>query len=272
MADLNLVEKANKVLTFRKYIREECRKKGLDYPSDDKISEYINGGYGMGLEDFMKDYTEKEGIFRDPFNDFKATILAKYDWTENKPTEEEMREFATTSGYNVDGFIRQHTINSYSPLMKKVLLAVLEKCTIPQLVALWNEFIEESAMYGEDSYIYDLYIAQDSNLLRTNMKPSDWLKIHKFYTEGGRFLCWHNLNNGEILHYHHEDIKGTIIAYWDDIFPRLISWHSCYDSIGYKDTEQYFQNFYDMVVWPIFCEKLGYNFDPNRGTLEEIKK
>jgi NADH dehydrogenase len=41
MADLNIIERANKILTFRKYIREECRKKGLEYPSDEKIAEYI---------------------------------------------------------------------------------------------------------------------------------------------------------------------------------------------------------------------------------------
>ena len=88
MADLNLVEKANKVITFRKYIREECRKKGLEYPSDAKISEYINQKYGMNVDNFMKDYTEHEGIFRDPFNDFKAEI-DKYAWVD-KPTEEEI--------------------------------------------------------------------------------------------------------------------------------------------------------------------------------------
>ena len=73
MAELNLVEKANKVISFRKVIREICRKKGLEYPSDDKISEYINQKYGMNVDDFMKDYTEKEGIFRDPTTEFYMT-------------------------------------------------------------------------------------------------------------------------------------------------------------------------------------------------------
>ena len=41
MDGLNIIERANKIITFRKYIREECRKKGLDYPSDEKIAEYI---------------------------------------------------------------------------------------------------------------------------------------------------------------------------------------------------------------------------------------
>lgn len=272
MAELNLVEKANKVLTFRKYIREECRKKGLEYPSDDKISEYINGGCAYDVNDFMAEYEGKYGVFRDPFEDFKAAIVDKYDWIlETKPTDEEMREYVTTNGYNVDGFLRVHTINSYSPLEKKVLLEVLKRLTIPQLVSLWNEFIEESAMYGEDSCIYDLNIPQKVSTLRSNMRPSDWMKVQNFYHKGIRYICWHNLNDGEVFGYTDDEIKGTIIAYWDDIFKRLITWHSCYDSIGYKDTEGYFEGFYDMVVWPIFCEKLGYNFNPMHGTLETIE-
>lgn len=266
MAELNIIEQANKVLTFRKYIREECRKKQLEYPADEKVSEWIKEGYGFKVEDFMKDYTEKEGIFRDPFNDFKAAI-DKYSWAK-KPTDEEMREYITQNGYNVKGFLRQHTINNHQPLEKKVLLAVLEKCTIPQLVALWNEFIEESAMYGEDSYIYDLCIEKDVTDLKRGMTPNEWLKTLSLKS---RYVSWHNLNDGEIFASSDEDIKSTIVAYWSDIFPRLITWHLCYENIGFKGTEQCFQNFYDFVVWPIFCEKLGYKFDPMKGTLEEIK-
>ena len=266
MAELNIIEQANKVLTFRKYIREECRKKSMEYPADDKVSEWIKQGYGYNVEDFMKDYTEKEGIFRDPFNDFKAAI-DKYTWAE-KPTEEEMREYVTQNGYNVKGFLRQHTINKQQPLSKKVLLAVLEKCTIPQLVALWNDFVAESAMYGEDSYIYDLQDPQDVNDLRKGMMPEELKKVLSLKT---RWVSWHNLNNGEIFGSTDEDIKSTIVAYWSDIYPRLITWHSCYDDLGRKGTEQRFDNFYDMVVWPIFCEKLGYEFNPMKGTLVEIE-
>lgn len=270
MADLNIVEKANKIITFRKYIREACRKKGLVYPSDEKIAEYIADCGGdecvYDLNDFMCDYENKIGVFRDPFGDFKAEI-DKYEWG-NKPTEEEMREYITQNGYNVKGFLRQYAINSHQPLEKKVLLAVLEKCTIPQLVALWNKFVAESAMYGEDSYIYDLENHIDVVDLKSNMTPNEWIKTLSLKS---RYVSWHNLNDGKIFASSDEDIKSTIVAYWSDIFPRLITWHSCYEDIGLKSTEQYFQNFYDMVVWPIFCEKLGYKFDPMKGTLEEIK-
>lgn len=267
MAELNLVEKANKVISFRKVIRDICRKKGLEYPSDDKISEYINKKYGMNVEDFMKDYTEKEGIFRDPFNDFKAEIINKYEWGDNKPTDEEMRDFLVSSGYDINGFIRQHSINSHAPLVKEVLVSTINNLEPYQLVQLWNEFIKESAMYGADSYIYDLNNTEDLKLLRKSMTPSMWASVMALKS---RYVQWFNLNDGKIQKIDEKDISGVIIAYWSDIFPRLLVWGECYEKIG-KGTEDEMA-YFDYIVRPIFCKYLGYKYDPLRGTIEEIKK
>ena len=263
MADLNIIEKANKVLTFRKYIREECRKKGLEYPSDAKISEYINQKYGMNVDDFMADYTEKEGIFRDPFNDFKAEV-SKHVWVNT--TDEEMRNFVTEQGYNVRGFLRHKLIDSYKPLEKDILIATITKLNTYQLVQLWNKFIEESVIYGEDSYIYDLDDADDLKTLRGGLKPSEWAKVVGFKC---RYVSWHNLNDGRLLKYDDEGIKDVIVGYWSDIFPRLMVWGELYDTIGEgEDRIAYF----DFIVRPIICKYLGYEYDPERGTFEEIKK
>ena len=263
MADLNIIEKANKVLTFRKYIREECRKKGLEYPSDAKISEYINQKYGMNVDDFMADYTEKEGIFRDPFNDFKAEV-SKHVWV--KTTDEEMRNFVTEQGYNVHGFLRHKLIDGYKPLEKDILIATITKLNTYQLVRLWNKFIEESAIYGVDSYIYDLDDADDLKTLRGGLKPSEWAKVVGFKC---RYVSWHNLNDGRLLKYDDESIKDVIVGYWYDIFPRLMVWSELYETIGEgEDGIAYF----DFIVRPIICKHLGYEYDPERGTFEEIKK
>lgn len=267
MADLNLVERANKIITFRKYIREECRKKGLEYPSDAKISEYIADCGGdecvYDLNDFMGDYENKIGIFKDPFDDFKAEV-SKHDWV--KTTDEEMRDFITEQGYNVRGFLRCKIIGSYKPLEKDILVATLSKLTTPQLVQLWNKFIEESAVYGEDSYIYDLTKQDDVNLLRGGLKPSEWAKVVGFKC---RYVSWHNLNDGRLLKYDDEGIKDVIVGYWSDIFPRLMVWSELYDTIGEgEDKIAYF----DFIVRPIICKYLGYEYDPERGTFEEIKK
>lgn len=267
MADLNLVEKANKVITFRKYIREECRKKGVEYPSDAKISEYINKKYGMNVDDFMKDYTEHEGIFRDPFEDFKAEIINKYEWGDNKPTDEEMRDFLVSSGYDINGFIRQHSINSHAPLEKEVLVSTIEKLDPHQLVKLWNKFVEESAMYGADSYIYDLNNTEDLKLLRKSMTPSMWASVMALKS---RYIQWFDLNDGKIQKIDEEDISGVIIAYWSDIFPRLMVWSECYEKIGEDTEDEVF--YFDYIVRPIFCKYLGYNYNRLKGTIEPIKK
>lgn len=269
MNKLNPVEFAIKVTSFRKKIREICTKKGLEYPSDSKISEYINDCGGLDcvfdINDFMSDYETKDGVFRDPFIDFKAEI-DKYAWVE-KPTEEEMREFITEHGYDVKGFLRQHTINKYNPLEREVLLATLTNLKPYQMVQLWNKFIEESAMYGDDSYIYDLNETDDLNMLRKNMTPSMWASVVALKA---RYVQWFNLNDGKIQKLDEDDIKGSIIAYWSDIFPRFLVWGECYEKIG-KGTEDKMA-YFDFIVRPIFCKYLGYNYDPSRGTIEEIKK
>lgn len=66
---MTLVEKAQKVMLFKANIAKECKKRGMRMPTDEQISEYINGGYGMNLEDFMYDYTHFEGIFRIPLRE-----------------------------------------------------------------------------------------------------------------------------------------------------------------------------------------------------------
>ena len=269
MNKLNPVEFAIKVTSFRKKIREICTKKGLEYPSDSKISEYINDCGGLDcvfdINDFMSDYETKDGVFRDPFIDFKAEI-DKYAWAE-KPTEEEMREYITEHGYDVKGFLRQHTINKYNPLEREVLLATLTNLKPYQMVQLWNKFIEESAMYGDDSYIYDLNETDDLNMLRKNMTPSMWASVVALKA---RYVQWFNLNDGKIQKLDEDDIKGSIIAYWSDIFPRFLVWGECYEKIG-KGTEDE-MHYFDFIVRPIFCKYLGYNYDPSKGTIEEIKK
>lgn len=268
MNKLNAVEFAIKVTSFRKKIREICTKKGLEYPADDKISEYINDCGGLNcvfdINDFMSDYETKDGVFRDPFKDFQAEI-DKYAWAD-KPTEEEMRGYITEHGYDVKGFLRQHTINKYNPLERDVLLSTLAKLNPSQMVQLWNKFIEESAMYGDDSYIYDLNDTEDLNMLRRNMTPADWAKVVGLKA---RYVQWFNLNDGKVQKVDEEDIDGVLVAYWSDIFPRFLVWGECYEKVcvGKSDELAYF----DCIVRPIFCKYLGYEYDPSRGTIEKVK-
>ena len=269
MADLNIIERANKILTFRKYIREECRKKGLEYPSDEKIAEYIADCGGeecvYDLNDFMCDYENKMGAFKDPFDDFKAE-LNKIQWGET-PTETEMREFFVNHGYDINGFIRNHTINSYKGIERDTLLATLKLDDVV-LVTLWNTFIEESAKYGEDSYIYDLKHQNDVVFINDNF-PKDKIaeltriiRNEKLHGNEVRFFQWYNLNDNSINIKH--DIKGIIVAYWDEIFERIMIFPNLYE-LGEFD---YFTN----VFWEACMKHLGYKYDQTNGKLNTIQK
>lgn len=265
---MNIVERANKVLSFRKVIRELCRKKGIDYPSDEKIAEWINQCYGWDVEDFMKDYTEHEGIFRTPLNDFMQKVNS-ITWA-NKPTEDEIKDFVATNGYDFGKFIKQRTIASYSPLERDTLKATLKLSDV-KLVKLWNEFIEESAMYGEDSYIYDLTNEEDLRFLHSHMETSEFEEICKLAKSNNtNYVQWFALNDGEMSA--KTDIKGIIIAYWGDIFERVMLYPTLYQF----DVEKYCKGdcstYFEDVFYPILTEKLGWHIDGDKGTITKIEK
>ena len=222
MAEMNLVEKANKVMSFRKMVREACRKKSIAYPSDEKISEYINQRYGMNVDDFMSDYTEKEGIFRDPISDFVKQVLECYEYSSDKPTPQEIIDWSNANNCSTDPqkFITFHTLNSYKGIERTVLNSTLEMDDV-MLVRLWNCFIEESGIYGADSQILDLNDEGDLAFLAANLTPSKYQQVIGYKTDKkAQFIQWYYLNDGNIGI--KTDIKAIIIAYWSEIFDRLM--------------------------------------------------
>lgn len=252
MDGLNIIERANKIITFRKYIREECRKKGLDYPSDEKLAEYINNDNNYNVDTFMDMYINKKDIFKDPMDDFKAE-LALIKWGEGEqPTDEEIAAYVAENGYNVHGFITHHVINTYKGFEKATLLRALA-LDDAELVKLWNKFIEEGALYGEDSYIYDLENDKDRIYLTNNMPKSLRAEItrrqqqYKMHNKEIRFLQWFALNDNSI--HIKTDIKGIIVAYWSEIFERMMGYPMCYG------------DFFENIFWAECVGALGYNMD-----------
>lgn len=268
MADnLNIIERANKILTFRKYVREECRKKELEYPSDEKIAEWISQEHGWSVEDFMKDYTEKKGIFKDPFEGFKAAILAK-GWT-TPPTDEEIRSYVAENGYKEKGFIRWHNINGYEGVEKAILIETL-KLPIPKLVKLWNTFIQESSLYGEDSEIYDLQNERHIMFLKHHMTNEEFIRVRAIKNKGVRYLQWLSLHDKSIIGRSDDDVKDVIVGYWSEIFERIMLYPSAYQLDAEKYTEGDGSTYFDDVFFPIIAEKLGYKIDGNKGTITKI--
>lgn len=275
---MNMVEKekdlvgfAHKVISFRMNVIKACKAKGIDVPSDEQIGAYIND-YGLHLDDFMADYTEHEGMFRclqSPLEKFKK-MISEITFS-NKPTDEEITTFFNTYGDNAPLFCEQRTIKEMNPIERKTYLKTIEKLSEEKLVKLWNTFIEESALYGEDSYIYDLANEKDSEYLWHNMDGAQLKTINNMVTQNNtRFIQWLNLNDGSICE--KSDIKHTITAYWSEIFERIMLYPSAYSFDAEVFCEGDASTYFDDVFFPIIAKEIGYIVDGDKGTITKIEK
>lgn len=252
--ETDLIGFAHKVISFKMNVARVCKAKGLIPPTDKQISEYING-YGFHFEDFMADFTEHEGIFshlKTPLEKFKAEIDS-IQWGE-KPTEEEILAFFNQHGNDIEMFCNQHTIKNMKPLERKVYLKTLEMLPVEGLVLLWNLFIEESALYGQDSYIYDLENTEDIKFLREHMDGCEFQTIKNMYEQKVRFVQWFNLNDNLIDGKTDDNIKRTITAYWGEIFERIMLFPMCYQRLM---GNQWGIDYFEEIVWPIVTKELG---------------
>lgn len=254
---MNMVEKekdligfAHKVISFRMNAIKACKAKGIDAPTDEQISDYINN-YGLHFEDFMADFTEHEGIFRclrTPLEEFKDEIK-KISWG-TPPTEEEILAFFNKNGNNIGLFCNQHAISKMKPLERKIYLKTIEVLPTEGLVALWNLFIEESAHYGEDSYIYDLKNPEDVKFLRGHMENLEMQTIRNMIEERVRYVQWFALSDKSIQGRTDDNIQRIITAYWSEIFARIMIFPSCYQRLMGIE-------YFDEIVWPIITKEVG---------------
>lgn len=226
---MNLVEKAQKVITFKMNIAKECKKQGVPMPSDEKIAGYINSKGEMNVIKFMSNYLGKTGVFHEPITDFWNEIN-KFYWAEgSKPTEKEVEEWTAKNGYNVSLFLRERSIKSYDGFNRKVIEKVI---TLDDkvLVDLWNYFIEESCSYGEDSHIFDLTEEKDCTWLSQNLEGNDLLYVCKLVTNCNvRFIqVFAKEGEPEDCIKVVDDIKNVIVAYWSDIVVRIMSFADLY--------------------------------------------
>lgn len=269
----DLIGFAHKVISFRMNVIKACKAKGIMPPTDEQISDYIND-YGLHFEDFMADFIEHEGMFRclrTPLEDFKAEVNS-IQWG-NKPTEDEIVSFFNQHGNNIGLFCNQRTIKSMKPLERKTYFKTIEKLSEEKLVKLWNTFIEESAQYGEDSYIYDLANEKDSKYLWKNMDGAQLKTINNMVTQNDtRFIQWFSLNGNSIKAKSEDDIKSTITCFWSEIFERIMLYPSAYSFNVEIHCEGDGSTYFDDVFFPIIAKEVGYLIDGDKGTIKEIEK
>ena len=250
----DLIRFANKVIDFQSNVILDCKARGIMPPTNEQISDYING-YDMNFEDFMADFIEHEGMFRclrTPLEEFKDKIK-EISWG-TPPTEEEILAFFNKNGNNIGLFCNQHAISKMKPLERKIYLKTIEVLPTEGLAALWNLFIEESAHYGEDSYIYDLENPEDIKFLREYMDGCELQTIRNMKEQKVRYVQWFALNDKSIQGRTDENIQHIITAYWSEIFERIMVFPSCYQRLIGK---QWGIEYFDEIVWPIITKEVG---------------
>ena len=266
----DLIGFAHKVISFRMNVIKVCKAKGIIPPTDEQISDYIND-YGLHFEDFMADFTEHEGMFRclrTPLEDFKAEVNS-IQWG-NKPTEDEIVAFFNQHGNDIKMFCNQRTIKEMKSLERKIYLKTIEVLPIEGLVLLWNLFIEESALYGEDSRIYDLSNLEDSKFLGEHMDGAELKTISNMVTQNDiRYIQWFAINNKSIQGRADEDIKRTITAFWSEIFERIMLFPTCYQRLM---GEQWGIEYFEEIVWPIITKEVGIEICTETNEMKYIAK
>lgn len=269
----DLIGFAHKVISFRMNVIKACKAKGIDVPTDEQISDYING-YGLHFEDFMADFIEHEGMFRclrTPLEEFKDKIK-EISWG-TPPTEEEILAFFNKNGNNIGLFCKQNTIKKMKSLVRETYFKTIEQLSSERLVKLWNTFIDESGLYGSDSYIYDLANEKDSEYLSKHMDGAQLKTISNMVTQNGtRFIQWFNLNDNSINEKNKDNIESAVTAYWEEIFERIMLYPSCYNFGVELYCEGDASAYFDDVFFPVIARKVGYIVDGSKGTIKKIEK
>lgn len=125
------------------------------------------------------------------------------------------------------------------------------KLPSPILRNIWNVFIDESPSYGEDSYIYDCKNYDELKCLNENIGEMEFKAVKdKIYFQC--VLTSQCRNTINVV-----DPKDLITRYWGDIITSIINFPYCYkvfyQASGKKDP--YF--YYEEVILPIICERIG---------------
>ena len=191
------------------------------------------------------------------------------------PSDEQISEYINQGcGMDVDKFMADYTkckgifhySNEWSRLEKDTLTSTL-RLSDEMLVVLWNTFIEESALYGQDSYIFDLENMEDYKLLvqfLTIFQMQDAVKaslnenvqfIQKFYGEDGIRVK--------------KDIKAIIKAYWREMLERILVFPQAYMELKREGKKV---NYFFDFIYPSLIGEIGFTIDENKGELVRIKK
>lgn len=260
----NVIENAVKVTSFLKLVREICKTNNLNYPADEEIAEWIDGGGELNALTFLAGR-----MLNYKFNKFVADLESE---GMTDLDLDDVKAFYEKYGDNVGLYVDNYIIKKLNKVERLTYTATIDKLTTMAMVKLWNTFLEESALYGDDSYIYDLNDDYDLEVLKDNMKHDELEKVKKLRSENVRYIQWANLNDNEITKV--DNIKRTLLGFWTEIFEHIMVYPSAYNFKLNTKLNMYSdgdgRTYLDDVFFPALAREIGYDIDPNRGTIKKL--
>ena len=259
----NVVENAVRITSFRKRVREVCRQFDVEYPTDEEIAEWIDEGGELNALDFVADR-----MLNYKLNKFIAA-LKKEGITDLDL--DDVKAFYEKYGDNVDLYVDNYIIKGLNKIEKLTYTTTIDKLTTAAMVKLWNTFLNESALYGDDSYIYDLNNENDLEFLKYRMRHDELEKVKKLMAENVRYIQWANLNDNEITKV--SNIKRTLLGFWTEhimVYPSAYNFKLNTKLNMYSDGDG--RTYLDDVFFPAIAREIGYDIDPNRGTIKKINE
>ena len=248
------------ILKFKEDITNGCTQLNIKPPTDKEIGEYVRV-YGLSLKDFMADFTEGEGMFRNlAFQRFKERVRSVCWGKNEEPTEEEIKDYFMEHGNNFHGFMNEITLKNMKPIEKETYLATVNNLKENKLVELFNHFIEECSHYGEDTRIYDLTNEKERKEAEKFLTEADKPLYKELLKNGARYIQRPYDNNNFNVH-EIGDIKEFILSFWNEIFERVMLYPYSYEF----DVELYHEGdgstYFSDVFWVLVAKKLGYELD-----------
>lgn len=138
-------------------------------------------------------------------------------------------------------------------MRKKYISAAVLQETLKQdtafLVSLFNLFIEESALYGMDSCIYNLGNNKDLADFKASCNLEELAKVWECVKHGYRYF---SITEKGVVLVEKEGIPRTIAAFWDEIFDRILEYPMCYVELN-GDGDSTLSYFFE-IVFPILTK------------------
>ncbi len=205
-------------------------------------------GFLNGIGDGSKPSEEDLDILCEKYHGNADEFMGDYRYVLSPNKDKSFKTFAYILNNDISKVRVDDIVKEYSGIEHKTLRKVMQDLDDFGCFTLWNDFLDESAKYGDDNYAFDLQDTTDIVILTENGTIENNQALKEMIDIYGRMVYF---PNGKVKTFKGKEMIAT---YWGDIFERVLLYPFAYtDSAKYSLT--------DDVFIPCMAEMLGYEID-----------